>query len=152
MRVERPYSQAPRHLTAASSISDVLNQPALDGFARLLLPWDYRTYDQAMRISSIGSLLPYHTHVDPENVVISLNRTIDDAQAGKQVFYDLYTEAEKREDPSKKNAGLFFVRGKPGAPFAVISPGGGFAYVGSVHEGFPYAIEISKLGHNAFVL
>jgi acetyl esterase/lipase len=47
---------------------------------------------------------------------------------------------------------LFFFRGKPGAPFAVISPGGGFSYVGSVHEGFPYAVEISGRGYNAFVL
>jgi hypothetical protein len=32
----------------------------------------------------------------------------------------------------------FFFRGKPGAPFAVIAPGGGFAYVASVHEGFAW--------------
>jgi hypothetical protein len=48
--------------------------------------------------------------------------------------------------------GLFFFRGKSGAPFAVVSPGGGFAYVGFVHEGFPYAVEINKRGYNAFVL
>ena len=47
---------------------------------------------------------------------------------------------------------MFFFRGKPGAPFAVIAPGGGFSYVGSVHEGFPYAVEISSKGYNAFVL
>jgi acetyl esterase/lipase len=47
---------------------------------------------------------------------------------------------------------LFYFRGKPGAPFAIIAPGGGFAYVGSVHEGFPYAAEISKRGYSAFVL
>ena len=34
----------------------------------------------------------------------------------------------------------------------MISPGGGFSYVGSVHEGFPYAVAISKQGYNAFVL
>jgi acetyl esterase/lipase len=34
----------------------------------------------------------------------------------------------------------------------VISPGGGFSYVGSVHEGFPYAVAISQRGYNAFVL
>lgn len=45
-----------------------------------------------------------------------------------------------------------FFRGKPGAPFAVISPGGGFSYVASLHEGFPYAVAISKRGYNAFVL
>jgi acetyl esterase/lipase len=77
---------------------------------------------------------------------------IDDASTGKTIFYDIYTDAEKRADSSRENAGLFFVRGRSGAPFAVVAPGGGFAYVGSVHEGFPYAVEISNRGYNAFVL
>jgi acetyl esterase/lipase len=34
----------------------------------------------------------------------------------------------------------------------VIAPGGGFSYVASVHEGFPYAAAISREGYNAFVL
>ena len=38
------------------------------------------------------------------------------------------------------------------APFAVINAGGGFSYVGSIHEGFPYAMEINRTGYNAFVL
>jgi hypothetical protein len=41
--------------------------------------------------------------------------------------------------------------GRPGAPFAVVCPGGGFSYVGSVHEGFPHAAAISSKGLNAFV-
>ena len=105
-----------------------------------------------MRLRDIGSLLPYHTHVNPDIVVSSLNRMIDDAAAGRTVFHDFYTAAEKEAEPSRRNAGLFFLRGKQGAPFAVIAPGGGFAYVGSVHEGFPYAAEISRRGYNAFVL
>jgi len=47
---------------------------------------------------------------------------------------------------------VFFLRGKPGAPFAVIAPGGGFSYVGTVHEGLPYALVINRRGYNAFVL
>lgn len=37
-------------------------------------------------------------------------------------------------------------------PFALIFPGGGFAYVGSLHEGFPLADALSRKGCNAFVL
>jgi acetyl esterase/lipase len=85
-------------------------------------------------------------------VVRALNHMIDDVNHGKTVFYDFYTEAEKKEQPTRSNTGLFFLRGKPGAPFAIISPGGGFAYVGSLHEGFPYAVAISNHGYNAFVL
>jgi acetyl esterase/lipase len=105
-----------------------------------------------MRLRDIGSLLPYHSHVEPEVVLSGLNRTIDDAANGQAVFYDFYAEAEKREQPARRRTGLFYFRGRPGAPFAVISHGGGFSYVGSVHEGFPYAEEISRRGYNAFVL
>lgn len=134
------------------TVGDLLAQPAFTGFARLLLPWDERRVDTTMRLREIGSLLPYHSHVDPAVVVSSLNRMIDDVAAGQRVFYDFYTAAEKDAEPSRRNTGLFFYRGQPGAPFAVIAPGGGFAYVGSVHEGFPYAVEINKQGFNAFVL
>ncbi|MFC5482706.1 hypothetical protein [Microvirga aerilata] len=130
-------------LSANSSIRDILNHPAFSGFGRRILPWDDRPCDENMSLADIGSLLPYHTHVRPETVVGSLNRMIDDVGKGRTVFYDFYPEAQKRADPTKEHTGLFFFRGKPGAPFAVVSPGGGFSYVGSVHEGFPYAAEIS---------
>ena len=135
-----------------SRIADILNHPALAGFAPLLLPWDDRSYDEAMRLSDIGSLLPYHSHVVPDVVVNGLNRMIDDVGMNKTVFFDFYTAAQKRAEPSRKHAGLFFFRGKPGAPFAIIAPGGGFSYVACLQEGFPYALEINKQGYNAFVL
>jgi acetyl esterase/lipase len=140
------------HLRVDDTVGDLLEHPAFAGFGRLLLPWDDRRYDATMPLREIGSLLPYHTHVDPAVVVSSLNRMIDDEAAGRAVFHDFYTAAEKEADPSRRNTGLFFICGRPGAPFAVIAPGGGFAYVGSVHEGFPYAVEISERGLNAFVL
>jgi acetyl esterase/lipase len=77
---------------------------------------------------------------------------IDDAASGKTVFYRFYSDAQTQQQPAKANTGLFFFRGRPGAPFAVIAPGGGLSYVASVHEGFPYAAAISSRGHNAFVL
>ncbi|ALG75306.1 esterase [Azospirillum thiophilum] len=139
-------------LKADSTIGDILDHPAFSGFARQILPWDGRSYDRSMSVNDIGSLLPYHSHVEPGTVVGALNHMIRDANSGKIIFYDIYTEAEKRAQPAKENTGLFFFRGKPGAPFAVVAPGGGFAYVGSVHEGFPYALDINSRGYNAFVL
>jgi acetyl esterase/lipase len=77
---------------------------------------------------------------------------IDEAGGGKTIFYDFYTEAQKRDDPAKAFTGIFFFRGRPDAPFAVVCPGGGFSYVGSLHEGFPLAQAISEQGLNAFVI
>ena len=139
-------------LRVDNTVQDLLNHPAFAGFARLLLPWDDRTYDSSMRLSDLGALLPYHSHVDSASVLDGLNRMIDDVHAGRSVFYDIYTAQQKAADPAKANTGLFFFRGKPGAPFAVIAPGGGFSYVGSIHEGFPYAVAIRARGYNAFVL
>lgn len=140
------------HLRVDDSVGDILAHPSFAGFGRLLLPWDDRRYDTSLPLKSIGALLPYHSEVDPAVVVSSLNRLIDDASVGRAIFYNVYTNAQMEAEPSRKDTGLFFFRGKPGAPFAIIAPGGGFEYVASLHEGFPYAVEISKRGYNAFVL
>jgi acetyl esterase/lipase len=142
----------PAHLRLDDSVDDILEHPAFAGFGRLLLPWADRRDDHATPLRNIGSLLPYHARVDPVVVVSALNRMVDDASLGRTIFHDIYTAAEKQAEPSRRDTGLFFFRGTPGAPFAIIAPGGGFEYVASLHEGFPYAVEISNLGYNAFVL
>jgi hypothetical protein len=140
------------HLTIDNTIEDLLKHPAFKGFGRPLLPCDDRANDPALKLKNIGTLFPYHSHVDAGVVVSALSRLIDDAAAGETIFYDIYPEAEKRTERTRANTGLFFLRGKPGAPFAVIAPGGGFSYVASVHEGFPYVVEINKHRYNAFIL
>ena len=140
------------HLDEKSPLRDLLRHPAFREFAPLILPWDDRAYDEQTPLARIGSLLPYHTHVNTECVTRGLNRMIDDVADGKAVFYRFYSEAQRQQQPARNNTGLFFFRGRPGAPFAVIAPGGGFSYVASVHEGFPYAVAISGAGYNAFVL
>jgi acetyl esterase/lipase len=140
------------YLTANHFVRDIVNHSAFKGFGELMLPWEDNTRYFDTRLNQVGSLMPYHGHVNTDVVVGALNHLIDEADAGKTVFYDFYTERQKQEDPTKKYSGLFFYRGKPGAPFAVICPGGGFSYVGSLHEGFPLTREISKKGLNAFVI
>ncbi|MGA1860989.1 alpha/beta hydrolase [Azospirillum sp. 11R-A] len=139
-------------LGPTSTVGDLLVHPAFTGFAKRILPWDDRPYDASLPLSNVGTMLPYHSHVDAGVVISGLNRMIADVSSGRTIFYDIYSEAEKRAQPAKEHTGLFFFRGPPGAPFALIAPGGGFAYVGSVHEGFPYALDINNRGYNAFVL
>ncbi len=74
------------------------------------------------------------------------------AGLGDTIFYDIYSEEEKAADPAKENTGLFFFKGNPGEKFAVCNAGGGFAYVGAMHDSFPHALELSKQGYNAFAL
>jgi acetyl esterase/lipase len=140
------------HVEAADSVLRVVSHPAFEGFGQLVLPADGRRLDDGMTLDRIDPLLPYHDHVDPDTTVRVINHMIDEVDHGRTIFYDFYTDQQKREGPDKRSTGLFFLRGEPGAPFAIVCPGGGFAYVGSIHEGFPHALELSRRGHNAFVL
>lgn len=140
------------HLTTSNFIRDIVNHPAFEGFGELLLPRDNNSQYYNTQLSNAGSLMPYHSHVEPDIVIEALNHMIEEANDGKTIFYDFYSDEQKQNDPGKENTGLFFFRGKPDAPFAIVSPGGGFSYVGSLHEGFPLAQRISELGFNAFVI
>ncbi len=139
-------------VTARDSVSSVINHPAFEGFGRHILPGGARNVDQGMLLDDIDALLPYHSHIDSGATVRVVNHMINEVNTGETIFYDFYTDEQKRKDPTKETTGLFFFRGEPKAPFAVVCPGGGFSYVGSIHEGFPYALELSLKGYNAFVL
>nr|WP_320154093.1 alpha/beta hydrolase [uncultured Draconibacterium sp.] len=140
------------HLTIDDLVSDIVNHKAFSGVGELLLPRNNNSGYYNTPLSNIASLMPYHGYVHPKDVVSSLNRMIDDVNEGNTIFYDFYTDAQKQLESDKNYTGLFFFRGELGAPFAIICPGGGFSYVGSLHEGFPIAKRISESGLNAFVI
>lgn len=149
----KDYGQVRKaHITIDDSVDSIIDHPAFTGFSRLILPRESDINHRAISLNNVRSLMPYHGHVNPTVIVGALNHMIDDVAEGKTIFYDFYSEQQKRDDPSKNPTGLFFFRGKPGAPFAVVCPGGGFSYVGSLHEGFPLALEISEKSFNAFVI
>jgi acetyl esterase/lipase len=139
-------------LTVNNSVSEIVSHPAFAGFGRYLMPWDDPNRNYNIPITQVASTMPYHNYIQPQVVVDAVNYMIDEVNEGKTIFYDFYSSQQKTSDPSKENAGLLFFRGNPGAPFVIISPGGGFSYVGSLHAGFPLAVEIAKAGYNAFVL
>ncbi len=141
-----------RHLTLNHKIGDIANHTAFQGFGEMLLPWDSNLSYYKTSLRDVGSLMPYHSNVRPEIVLSSINHMIDEVNSGKIIFYNIFSDQQKQQDPSKSKTGLFFFRGKSGAPFSVVCPGGGFSYVGSLHEGFPFAQEISKNELNAFVI
>jgi acetyl esterase/lipase len=139
-------------LTANNYIRDIVNHAAFKGFGELLLPWNDNSGYYNTQLVNVGSLMPYHQYVRADIILDAVNHMIDEVNKGRTIFYDFYSEQEKQQNPGKRNTGLFFYRGKPDAPFAIVCPGGGFSYVGSLHEGFPLAREISKEGLNAFVI
>lgn len=134
------------------TVRDIIRHPLFNGFGRFIFPTMNGKINESLKIREIDSLLPYHSHINPETTQHVLDYLFDEVDQGKSLFYDFYSESQKQSDPEKRDTGLFFFRGKPNAPFAVICPGGGFSYVGSIHEGFPHAIKLSEHGFNAFVI
>lgn len=135
--------------TADTPISDVIQDPVFGDYGRLIFPVNSSYY----RGDTLGELsLTWYSHIDPEKTVEIANYMREHAAAGETIFYDIYTEEEKAQDPAKEDTGLFFFRGNPGTKFAVCNAGGGFAYVGAMHDSFPHALELSKMGYNAFAL
>ena len=137
------------HLTVSNTVKDVVEHEAFAGFGQFILPAE-RRYDDDMPLADVASLLPYHNYVTGERAVETINTMIGYVNEGNRLFYDIYSEADKQADARKNNTGLFFFRGEPGRPFAIVCPGGGFSYVGAIHEGFPLAIALSRMGYNAF--
>jgi acetyl esterase/lipase len=141
-----------QYFTLDDRVSDIVAHEAFAGFGHLLLPRQENGPDLGVRLSQVGSLMPYHGNVDPAVVVAALNDLVDRASAAGTVFHDFYSPDRKQQDPDKRFTGLFYFRASAGAPFAIICPGGGFSYVGSLHEGLPLASELSRAGFNAFVI
>lgn len=135
--------------TADTPVEAVLQDDAFGDYGRLLFPVDTGYWSG----ETLGELqLTWYNNIDPEETVEIVNTLWQRAEVGETVFYDIYTEAEKAQDPDKADTGLFFFKGEAGAPFAVCNAGGGFAYVGAMQDSFPHALELSKRGYNAFAL
>lgn len=132
-----------------SKISDVIEDPIFEDYGRLIFPVDTGYYSG----DTFGDLdLTWYNNIDPNKTVEIVNYFKSHAEAGDVIFYDIYTDEEKAEDPAKEDTGLFFFKGNPNEKFAICNAGGGFAYVGAMHDSFPHALELSKKGYNAFAL
>lgn len=135
--------------TRDTLISDVINDPVFGDYGRLIFPADTGYYSG----DTPGSLrLTWYSNIDPDKTVEITNYMKEHAEAGDTIFFDIYSAEEKEADPAKEDTGLFFFKGNPGERFAVCNAGGGFAYVGAMHDSFPHALELSGQGYNAFAL
>ena len=98
--------------TLTTKVVDVINDPVFGDYGRLIFPAD-RTIDENLELQDVGDILIWYNNVNPDRTVEIANYLKDQASSGEQIFYDIYTDEEKAEDPSKEDTGLFFFRGEP---------------------------------------
>lgn len=138
-------------VTEKTLVTQVINNPVFGSYGRLLFPVD-EVISDTLVLEDIEEILPWYHNVKPEKTVEIINTLMERTANKETIFYDIYTEEEKQKDKEKENTGLFFFKGTPGEKFAVLNAGGGFVYVGAMHDSFPAALELSKKGYNAFAL
>lgn len=141
------------NVTKDTTVSEIINDPAFGDFGRLLFPVD-RTVTGSMTLEEISSssIYTWYSNIKAEKTVEIVNDLKSRSEDGEQIFHQIYSEAEMKADPEKRDTGLFYFKGKPGAKYAILNAGGGFVYVGAMHDSFPHALEISKKGYHAFAL
>ena len=93
------------NFTKESKISDVVHDAAFGDYGRLLFPTD-TGYFSGGRLGELN--LTWYEHIDADKTVEILNYLKDRAKAGKQVFYDIYSNTEKAADPRKMILGFLF--------------------------------------------
>lgn len=98
--------------TLTTKVVNVMNDPVFGDYGRLIFPAD-RTIDENLELQDVGDVLIWYNNVNPDRTVEIANYLKDQASSGEQIFYDIYTDEEKAEDPSKEDTGLFFFRGEP---------------------------------------
>lgn len=136
-----------------TKLRTVINDSVFDDFGYLLLPVD-RHINVYMTLKDVTSSQIYiwYSHLQVNDTINILNALKNQAKNNIKIFYPIYTKEEINRDASKRDTGLFFFKGKDNAPFSIHNAGGGFAYVGAMHDSMPHALELSKRGYNAFVL
>lgn len=148
---------APARIDASTRIFDVIDHPLLEGFGRLLFPVTYHTPTADMTLADLPDCLPWYSEIHVETTVDVINELLARRSAGRTVFLDIYSDAEKNADPSLEDTGLFWFEAEgldegERAPFAIVSAGGGFAYVASMHDSLPHALHLSRAGVHGFAL
>ena len=140
-----------KNFTQDTKVVDVINYKNFEGFGRLIFPAN-RNISGNETLKNLGDILLWYSNVKPARTVGIVNYFKEKVDAGEKIFYDIYSEEEKISDPRKRDTGIFFFRGNPNEKFAICNAGGGFYYVGAMHDSFPHALEMSKRGYNAFAL
>ena len=137
------HSQAFTRVSENTRIDDVISM--FGDYGRLIFPVNTSYYHGG----TLGTLrLTWYTCINPSRTVDIVNYMLDEVHEGRKIFYSIYPD----DDPRARDTGLFFFRGNSGAKFAVCNAGGGFVYVGAMHDSFPHALELSRKGYNAFAL
>lgn len=140
-------------VTENTTVGELIKNSGFGEFGRLLFPVDRTvTDDMTLADVSTSNVYVWYSNIQASKTVEIVNDLLYRVENGQQIFYNIYSDEEIAKDSSKADTGIFYFKGEPGEKFAIANAGGGFMYVGAMHDSFPHALELSKKGYNAFAL
>ena len=71
--------------TGDSRVWDVIEDPAFDGFGRLIFPVD-KSINRDMTLEEVGNILTWYNFVNTDRTVEIVNYMKGEAEAGEQIF------------------------------------------------------------------
>ena len=81
-------------VTRKTRVLDVINDPVFGDYGRLIFPVD-RPLREDLTLEDMDEVLMWYNDIKPDKTVEIVNYLGQQAAAGTQVFYDIYTEEEK---------------------------------------------------------
>lgn len=133
------------NFTVQTKVKDVINDSAFKGYGRLIFPADIKIEDD-LTLKNIEEILPWYSEINPKRTVEIVNYMKNEVQNGNQIFYDIYTDQEKKEDPDKRNTGLSEVTKHEPPTYECVGTRDGIA---SYHSVRSYIRKIKKNGTDA---
>lgn len=127
-----------KEFTLNSSLYSIRHCKEFSSFRKYILcPRQIRILMQVYRLKNLRWFYP----LNPQTTADALNEMRKRIQNGECLFYPL----------KEKDTGIYpFIIGD-NKPFVLILPGGGYGDVCSLIEGYTVAIQLNKLGYNAFI-
>ena len=94
-------------------VQDVISNPVFEGCGRLIFPVDRQISDD-LTLENVEDILIWYNDVNPDKTVEIVNYLGEQAAAGNQIFYDIYTKEEKEEVSGKGGYRAVFLSGRAG--------------------------------------
>lgn len=88
---------------------------------------------------------------DADTLARGMEYVLEQARA-RRIFYDIYSDAERKADPSKANTGIAAYPLERLSRFVIVCAGGAYSAVSTIAEANPVIQRLNEMGYAAFAL
>ena len=136
-------------ITNTMKIRDIFEHPGLKPYSQ------YAMFNHEMGKFIFNKKLKWICRLsrwNEKDMIFGLQRLADLAESGDRFVHSVYSDAEIKLDPAKKDVLFMHFKVNQKTPFVVVCAGGAYTSVCSMAEAYPVAARLNELGYNAFVV